>query len=112
MIALVLEAASSKDRLKPSSCSWTIARPLALCDSLFDLSQLVILSRLRSALSISACQVVSLFLSALIFRPASVVAAPLTCVCSDKDARLLARDLVSPRNWETNGIVEEGVAKP
>src|ERR1700742_4278841 len=101
MIALALIAASSRERLNPLRCSWTSSRPLALRDSLFDRSHRAILSRLRSALSFSACQVVSLFLSALIFLPASAVAAPLTCVCSDSKVRLLARDLVSLRNWET-----------
>lgn len=64
---------------------------------------------LRSALSQSVRHPPSLFFSARILRPASEVAAPLTCTCSEIFVRDTTSVDVCVRRWESWGIVWAGV---
>ncbi len=116
MIAWVRVLASSRAFSNACICSATNFRPSTLLTpflggvpfttgvsvpSISNIpdSHFSIFSLLRSALSHSDRHPPSLFFSARIFRPASVVAAALTWVCSEIVAREDATDVVKVRKW-------------
>ncbi|PIL24673.1 hypothetical protein GSI_12557 [Ganoderma sinense ZZ0214-1] len=128
MIACVFSFASSSACSNAFRCSCTILRPsILLCTrggdiapappggvspSAMPASHFSIRTRLRSALSHSVRHPPSLFLSARIFLPASVVAAAFTCVCSDIVASDVAVLVVNVRRFVRSGIAAAGVAGP
>ena len=110
MMACVFVPASAKARSNARRCSSTTLRPSMRLmtgvpsPSTIPASHLSILTRLRSALSQSVRHPPSLFFNARIFLPASVVAAPFTCACSDIVEREETREEVKERRWASWGM--------
>src|ERR1700678_1997037 len=120
----VFNAASAIASSNACRCSSTILLPSVLLfvggdvehskssPSPMPASHLSILIRLRSALSQSVLQPPILFFNARIFLPASDVAAPFTCACSEIVESDETSDVVQDRRWASCGMARAGVGGP